>query len=88
MGNDPILQLSQSWVLNLYTMATIDWYRWKESNLHPHVRSMVSYSLNDSDIIGPSSRVRTYDLLLPKQAHYQAVLYSVLILKIFDICNT
>ncbi len=27
------------------------WYRWKESNLHPHVRSMVSYSLNDSDSI-------------------------------------
>ena len=26
--------------------------------------------------IGPSSRVRTCDLLLPKQAHYLAVLHS------------
>ena len=26
--------------------------------------------------IGRSSRIRTYDLLVPNQAHYQAVLYS------------
>ena len=28
-------------------------------------------------MFGRSSRIRTYDLSLPKRAHYQAVLYSV-----------
>ena len=29
-------------------------------------------------MFGRSSRIRTYDLSLPKRAHYQAVLYSVI----------
>ena len=34
MGNDPILSLSQSEVLNLYTMVTvIDWSVWQDLNL-------------------------------------------------------
>ena len=48
MGNDPILTLSQSVVLNLYTMVTIDWYRRKESNLHFLVRSEGYTPLYDS----------------------------------------
>ena len=48
MGNDPILTLSQSVVLNLYTMVTIDWYRRKELNLHFLVRSEGYTPLYDS----------------------------------------
>ena len=48
MGNDPILTLSQSVVLNLYTMVTIRWYRRKESNLHFLVRSEGYTPLYDS----------------------------------------
>ena len=32
MGNDPILTLSQSVVLNLYTMVTINWHTPRDSN--------------------------------------------------------
>ena len=53
MGNDPILTLSQSVVLNLYTMVTVDWHRWKESNPHSHFRRMLSYPLNDSGKMAP-----------------------------------
>ena len=47
------------------------WYRWKESNLHPHVRSMVSCSLNDSDITGAGEEIRTLDIYLGKVMLYQ-----------------
>ncbi len=63
MGNDPILSLSQSVVLNLYTMDTIDWYLRKESNLRPLVRSKVFYPLNYAGVLifsNASLRIRNF----------------------------
>ena len=39
------------------------------------IMPFVSYT---STYLGRSSRIRTYDLMLPKHAHYQAVLYSAI----------
>ena len=63
MGNDPILSLSQSEVLNLYTMVTIVWYLRKESNLRPLVRSKVFYPLNYAGVLifsNASLRIRNF----------------------------
>ena len=57
-------------IIDFVIFIVCSWYRWKESNLHPHVRSMVSCSLNDSDMIGAPTMIRTRHLLITNQLLY------------------
>jgi len=61
MGNDPILTLSQSAVLNLYTMVTIVWSRLQESNPYSQGRSLLYYPLYESEQFGRGYWDRTSD---------------------------
>ena len=55
------------------------WWGRKEfapPQLSRRIYSPVGSLVPSFPLIGRSSRIRTYDLLVPNQAHYQAVLYS------------
>ena len=49
---------------------------WNRTRLS-QINSLLPHLAAPEELIGRSSWIRTNDLLLPKQTHYQAVLYSV-----------
>ena len=71
MGNDPILSLSQSEVLNLYTMVTvIDWSVWQDLNLRflTSKASRLNQTFSHTDNFGGGRGYRTpLDILLARQ---------------------